>query len=289
MAYCKNCGMPIDEKKEIRCSRCGEFIDGIPRRSTKDSNKTIIIVLLCALIVLCVICLVFVFFINKDDTTSVTDITRENTTNVIVQNNVQQAVDVQMTTPEYTKPQITANVNYSQTAYPFTAGSGGYVAFYTPGHAGVNLRRYNDVNSVIIITLPEGTWVTIEETTTVYGDGYVKVSTLVNGKTYTGYILAKYINGVGGLGDDGKGDDEYYDSYGNYDDMSDLYVSYNTPDHLGVNVRTEATSLSDIIVTLPEGTSLAVVDAENSDYSYIEAYYNCNYYRGYILSRYIAS
>lgn len=289
MAYCRNCGMPIDETKEICCSRCGVFVNGAPVKAKKDSNKTIIIVLLCILIVLCVVCLSLVFAINRDNNAPATDTTQETEATTAVQSTVQQPETAQMSAPVYIPPETTAYIDYSQTAYPFTAGSHGYVAYRTPAHAGVNLRKYNDVNSVIIITLAEGTWVTLAETRTVYGDGYVKVTTSINGVNYTGYILAKYIDGIGGLGDDGRGDDYegYLDSYYN---RSEYFVSYNTPSHAGINIRTKATSYSEVLITLPEGASLDYVDLQNAnDYCYVETFYNGNYYRGYVLTKYIAS
>ncbi len=291
MAYCKHCGMPIDEKKEIRCPRCGEFTDEpLTKSPKKDTNKTLVVVMLCVIVLVCLFCITFVLVVNNDTESPVEVAVQENVTTVIVQNNqniVQKVESTQSNNEDYKNTQAPV-VSSSQTAYSFVSGANGYVSYDTPGHAGVNLRANNDAGSRVLVTLPEGTWVTLVETTTVFGDSYVGVSVNIAGKYYTGYILAKYISGVGGLGDDGRGDEPDDGSWNEFNGLSGYYISYNTPESKGVNVRSKASSYADLIVTLPEGTELVFAELNDAnDYCFVGAYLNGQYYEGYVLTKYI--
>lgn len=291
MAYCRNCGMPIDEKKDIRCPRCGEFTDKpISESRKKDTNKTLIVVLLSVIVLVCLFCITFVLVINKDTEPPVEEASPESVTTVIVQNNQNIVQNVEGTQPHneiYNNTQV-PQANSSQASYSFISGKDGFVSYNTPGHAGVNLRANNDAGSRVLVTLPEGTWVTLVETTTVFGDSYVGVSVNLDGKYYTGYILAKYISGVGGIGDDGRGDEPDDGARNDSDGSSGYYISYNTPEDKGVNIRSKASSYSDLIVTLPEGTDLVFAELHDAnDYCFVGAYLNGQYYEGYVLTKYI--
>ena len=292
MAYCKHCGMPIDEKKDVRCPRCGEFTDEAvnDKSQKKDTNKTLIVVLLSIITLVSLFCITFVLVLNKDTEPQTESASQNNIATTIFQNNQETVGQIVRTQPDnenYINTQA-PQIDYSQPSYSFISGQNGFVSYNTPGHAGVNLRANNDVGSRVIVTLPEGTWVTLVETTTVFGDSYVGVSVSIDGKYYTGYILAKYISGVGGIGDDGRGDEPDDGAWNEFDGLSGYYISYDTPEGKGVNVRSKASSYSDLIVTLPEGTDLVFAELNNAnDYCFVGAYLNGGYYEGYVLTKYI--
>lgn len=309
MAYCKHCGMPVDEKKDRRCPRCGEFTDDRPQIAQSENNsRIIIIVLLCVLLVLCLVCLVFVVFSNKESQSHQPMYSEDVLTTIIVQNNNQYNNQYNINDVDqnqwvnsgnnsggnnngngYTPPKTTAA---KKVYYTFTAGYKGVINSNTPNGDGVNMRKYNDANSAKVVTLPEGTWLTYGETKTLNGDEYILCTATVNGRDYTGYVITKYILDMGQHVAGPKPDvytteAQTQKQEPDVNDYTGYYISYNTPENKGLVLRQEATYYSDVLVVVPEGTQVNVIDNSGKEYWGVSLYINGNYYEGYVLKKYI--
>lgn len=144
----------------------------------------------------------------------------------------------------------------------------------TPGHDGVNLREQPNSKSDLIMVIPEGTEVLLVDEMA-SSDSYWKVRVKADGKEYTGYVLERYVSTFSGVG-------------------FSYRVSYNTPDHAGLVLRSEATSKSEKIIVVPEGSDVRVwedldvdVDKSTKNYWSVDVYCNGRIYSGYLLGRYV--
>lgn len=67
-------------------------------------------------------------------------------------------------------------------------------------------------------------------------------------------------------------------------------VCYSTPDHAGLNLRSETNSTSDLVLLLHEGSIVEILGSyDSSNHGYIRVGYSSGteYYEGWILARYI--
>ncbi len=142
-----------------------------------------------------------------------------------------------------------------------TTASG--VVYNTDGE-GLRLRSQPTTSGSILVTMPEGTTVTLLEKT---GSWY-KVTVTVSSKTYTGYCSADYIR----TSDTVK-------------ETTATGVVYNT-DGEGLNMRASASTSGAFIVTIPEGTSVTVYGKTGNWYK-VSAKVGSKTYTGYCYYEYI--
>ncbi len=310
MAYCKHCGMPIDEKKDKRCPRCGEFTDDRPQIAQSEKNsRIIIVVLLCVLVVLCLVCMLFVVFSNRNSQSPQPIISEDVLTTIIVQNNNQYNNQYNINDVDQNQWVANGSVNSNnsgnnyvaapkttapKTYYTYTAGHKGLISSNTPNHDGVNMRKNNDANSSKVVTLPEGTWIIYDESKTLHGDEYIRCTATVNGKTYTGYVVTKYIVDMGQHVAGPKPDIYVTENQTQKQEpevnvATGYYVSYNTPENKGLVMREKPAYKSDVLIVVPEGTELIINDGNSPDDEYwgVGVKINGVYYEGYILQKYI--
>ncbi len=292
MVYCKYCGMPVDDSKEVRCPRCGEFLENT--ESKKRSNMLPIVIVICVAVVIVTCVVVGAFVLVPDNETAETE---NGEANVVVENKVPDGVPTSRV-PFGAKPDNAGDYDYTPTNPPTTkedgissgvfsvsAGQNGYVSYETPSHAGVNVRDAKSTNAKKLVTLPEGTPLTILETKTANAGGYVLVEVDYNGNNYVGYVFIQYVVPLVGS----EYENYYTEAEFTQDSPSTPYISYDTPAGAGVNLVTKPGSDGEIIVNLPEGTPVNYMEGGKHYDSYVYVIVDVDgiSQTGYILERYM--
>lgn len=210
----------------------------------------------------------------------------EQPTQVIV--TVPVYVTVPVTSPPVTAPPVTSAPRPVQS---FSSGSHVIVNSNTPAHAGLVVRGSpsSQEGSAKLGVIPEGeVLMALGETS----GRYVKVRVYPTSSTrfYEGWVLGEYLSlttrefetFAAPLYDVSGGD---YSSYSPNDS-----ISYTTPSHAGVVMRSEATSLSEKLGVLKEGAPVYAFGATDNGYVNVIAYPGTDQaYEGWILEMYLQS
>ena len=292
MAYCKKCGNYCGDSKF--CSNCGTPIDEKqtePQKPKAQINRFAKIYLVIALLVVAVVIALFVGKnLGKKDTEKI-----ESTETTQVVSTTEKVIEAEEETEKETEKEtetvkesvsvsqeiVVVTVPVQQSYYPVSGWSWDnsnpnvrFITYDTPSHAGVKLRVYPTDESAYSMVLSEGTKVMrVNAANETSSDKYIKVVALVNGNTYVGYVMQRYVS-------------TYTNSY----NMASVYsyrVSYSTPGHAGLVLRAGSSGYSEKLMVIPEGTSLNLINNTTGAYWEVEALYNGAVYHGYVLSTYV--
>lgn len=287
MAYCKNCGNYCGDGDCKFCPNCGTTMgeqQTSPEKQKTEINKFAKIYLVIALLVTAVVVSLFVgkSLAKKDlkesETTEASQVvtttekevlTEEESKDATVKETVKESVSV-------SQEIVVVTVPVQQSYYPVTGWSWDYsnpdvrnITYDTPAHAGVKLRVSPTDESAYSMVLSEGTKVIrVNAANETVNDKYIKVVALVNGNTYIGYVMQRYVSSFSGVAYSRR-------------------VAYNTPSHAGLVLRAGSSGYSEKLMVIPEGTSLRLLDSSTGAYWKVEALYNGGVYTGYVLSTYI--
>ncbi len=163
----------------------------------------------------------------------------------------QSATEVQTTTQT---PATESNENIIGTFY---------ITSDTPDHEGVNMRKEPDTSAELVIHLYEGD---IVEKTGVEQNGYA----YCRYNNQYGWILSEFLTTT---------------KVNSAKIIGTYYVSEDTPDHDGVNMRQEPRNTAVLLAELAEGTAVEKTNVVQGDYVYCK--YNNQY--GWLLSEFLTA
>ena len=187
------------------------------------------------------------------------------------------------TTRESTSHSATNAQQGSDTADPYNIHQNGYyIIKNTPDGAGLSVREASSSSSTRLEIAKEGTVVKAKNDYSSLDNGYVWVTTSTN---TDGWVLASYLYPFNPYADD------LY-SYTAYIKGVKVRVSYDTPYHAGLNMRSAPSSTSDKITLVEEGVVLDVMkNYSDNDNGYIYVGYDHphagEYYYGWVLAEYL--
>lgn len=297
--YCEKCGNPLNGNSNF-CSNCGASTKASANvKSEAGKYRTVIVILLICLTA----CLTY-FITNKDNNTI--NVIVESSTNATTQNNVIQttknttatlAPTTEATTtkihttekptepkptkrPVYVYPTTTRAAVQKNDRYDIRA-DGYFMIKNTPDKAGLSVRSTDSSSSTRLEIAGEGTVVRAINDYSSLDNGYVYVET---SSGVRGWVLADYLYAYNPYSG------SY--SYNNFIKGVKVRVSYNTPSHAGLNMRSAPTSSSEKLTLVSEGAVLDVLmnySSNESDYIYVgyDHPHAGTYYTGWVLVKYL--
>lgn len=285
MAYCKKCGNYCGDGDCKFCPNCGTTMGEQQPASEASKPKINKFAKVYVLIAIFVVAVVISLFIGKSlakkdlqETETVTETQEVSTTEEKEEEDKEEPKETEEVSVSVSQEIVVVTVPVKQYEY-YEALNWSWdsanpevknITYDTPSHAGVNLRVYPSDDSEKIMVLPEGTKVIrVNAANEESNAKYIKVVALVNGKTYIGYVMQRYVSTFTGAAYDWR-------------------ISYDTPDNLGVVLRAGDSGDSEKIMVVPEGTKVLVVNnVDEGAYWPVKVFYNGEIYSGYVLGRYV--
>ena len=186
------------------------------------------------------------------------------------------------------------------TAAPTPVGGVGYpgiyrVSYATPAHAGVVVRQGPSSSTTKLGVLSEGTLVEYDSLVPPQ-NGYAKICWVDNGHLSYGWVMTAYLIYHSDAAFSGNWGSETptsapttagKSSGGGMGHEGYPYVSYNTPAHAGVVVRSGPSSSSENLGVIPEGTAVKSSGRRLNGYSEVVVDPYGQGYRGWIMTDYI--
>lgn len=268
------------------------------RYNTMNNKSKIIFVavvvgLLSFIFAVCTIIAIFIIVRNSDvsseeitisttlieDTSSEVTTTREEATtesrtyyadteNISAEENVSSSYNEHVTE---------ADIEYNDTVL---VDNSYYCVAGTPEEAGVVMRTKPSSVSDKLGVLPEGSRVYVYSDDPTNTTGYVRVRVMNDINDDYCYVMKRYLRFVSTLGS--------YD-FGNNKNVK--YISYSTPSHAGVNLRSEPSSSSENICTIPEGEYVIVLEDSSLRSGYAKVVYPHPHageeFEGWVLHQYL--
>lgn len=216
-------------------------------------------------------------------TTQTTTETATETTTETTSNTTTEATDY--ITDELTtyKPTTYNKPTNQETADPTDIHQGGFfIVRDTPASAGLVIRRSDSSESEQVGILQENDIVRAVSDYSSLDNGYTYIETLTG---LRGMVLARYLHPYNPYENDSR-------PYSDYIKNINVRVSYDTPDNLGLNLRREASSSSELLCVVEEGAVLKVLEdysPDNNGYIYVgyDHPHAGNYYTGWVLIKYM--
>ena len=236
----------------------------------KTEHKTLLYTLIIGLlsVILVLLCIVVVFFVRSFSLNGETDkITESIVINSDVvgtfakSNNVSETLVEEDT--ELHESDDFEEVFYSNNESEVLIDDACYIVSDTPASAGLVMRSLATSSSEKLGVLPEGTKVIVLSDDNSNHTGYVRVVALVEPMDRYCYVMKTYL----------KFDSLY--AINSSSDEECMYVSYNTPEHLGLNMRESPYSSSDLVCLINEGTRVSITEPYNDkNNGYIKVSYS---------------
>ncbi len=162
-----------------------------------------------------------------------------------------------------TIPKTTETTPTTQTQKPsgntVLIAEGLYVIRNTPNNKGAKMMNLATSSSTVKGTLAEGTVVRVLSDNTSNKTGYVQVLAYKDPMDEHCFIKKEYLTFK-----------EYPNHY-SPPTSNTRYVSYNTPAHAGINMRTAPSSSAELVVLLSEGTPVFIAEPySSSNHGYIK-------------------
>ena len=305
-SYCRSCGNEIKVGDKF-CEVCGS---NVQRESTAPIKMILLSVVLIAVIV-CAAAYVIENFVKPDtdviyspDSSSLSE---DDTTVQPERSTTDNSLSIENTT-EYepltdvfsTETPTTEHITHESTTAPTTAYSttarqssehadpqnihkdSYYIIRNTPDRAGLSVREKPDSSSLRLEIAEEDTAVKALSYYSALDNGYVYVTTSTG---TNGWVLASYLYPYNPYAEDSH-------TYNDYIKYVRLRVSYDTPYHAGLNMRSTPSVSSEKITVLSEGAVVDVLKDYNSgDNGYIYVGYDHphagTYYTGWVLVEYL--
>ena len=200
---------------------------------------------------------------------------------------------------------VTFNNDYSD----FVAGAICEIGNNTPNHGGVTMRSRAVYGSKEVTSIREGQHIVILSDYRAGDNGYVYSFYAKGDETYRGWISAKYLRYVSKVDGDYVnyldmlfGEEEIEeekttreaeeerdkDAYMDYERGYVCYISDDTPEHAGLNLREGPSKNTDLVGPNPvdEGTEVLVLEDYSSDDGvYLKVF--CDGYIGYLFGEYL--
>ena len=155
-----------------------------------------------------------------------------------------------------------------------------YVVSSTPDSAGLVMRSAASAASEKLGILPEGSRVYVYSDDPSNKTGYVRVLATQGNSDIHCYVLKQYLT--------------FESEFTNNDNSEGThirYVSFNTPGHEGVNLRSDPSSSSEKICTINEGEQVRIVSGAASQKGYVQVVYDHPHagelFQGWVLEEYL--